>query len=1599
MSRVVSLVHHTSVHNSEEVLLGAEIHAELLSLHCEYFQVYDPDNVEQKLVFKFPSTPTKGRIDLSILKSIADCANLKAYSSKIIIEVVNKSDIEISFVELSFKKQYLQRGNMFRFKNSLIGRTIHLSQNLSLLSMHAQIQELRRDTSLICSGLVTEKTKLVFRSKSARIIWLVQISAEMFDFDQNGNIYFEKFLNEFVAPVMDRWKAMSVWHMLTVIFFSRTLHFDVDSRGHYPDFYERPSLDQCDGYFKQDFFQIVIDNTTECDKVAHIKKLREEFWSFSKKVGWKLGEKTSKSTTNIPNSINNSNTPSKMSSSNQSTDSLKESSYQSREFCSTYQDIASPAKISVPSDAIHGNILEAINTTLNILDKHYMDRDLQRTGNSIVLISAGGGVFKVNPFLSQITKQRMSDNAFGIDLISLSRPPTHNVPLFIVDCKSKGTRDFYEMPHWIRVSYIDCKRETQENSEERSLIDLQKFNKKHDELWSNLIIPHHASASIASQLLFVENFKLYGASYVSVLPYALKMLIQHDIGITDNSSEIQTEIPIWGHVISEGIKPEDKIMNINQSSKSLILLKDVLNIKCASHNRYQNNNKKLIQDLLESIPNLKRDTDNISVSESVGSNNGYLDDESASFSPGSLHGRSFGNTWGNYDSSINNSSIPESQLNKKCSLSSFLWSSVSRSAQISSNLESVIERNRIRKEICSLKEFTKSELINLMDEHDVAANNCFYKRPPKESPDESKSFFKDVNEDKNKVNKSVALPIKNTLKLDEEKKTLPIAKDIKKSNLTTSLNKDRKPLTMKQYEESKKSVSLVVPNKSTQQDQQQQDQNKKLKLSHKNFISKNQTVKTTESDYTKKYQLEMARKKNSNNFIISHGRIIPVIGNDDPIKKRQEEVSQYLSAYARQYSINPFRMKEGESFLNSVTHNRRRWAHLFPLGQQDRQVDLALNFKSLTQPAILPLNTDYVPPVRDLQTRYTITAYTISIDPIDSPFPSIKDAIVEMMCQRLSKEFQLIEGVDIIPYTRLAKTYDQVSSDNFFILTMGHRIQLLFANEYYNTIHVTQLTSLRSTNLSIEEDMEEDERNVFNYKYEMWAPQTKTFYPMAQSFHQFNNPEYRWNQVDSIMAGSIQYDGNDEDKKPRTLKYVFLPYDVTNEKSLEEYYSKFDQFVECINRFIMSKEDDVMSVTKHFDILGYEHDFGFPQFPSYCSLNQISDSAIPASNLPTSSDFKSPNEPNNIIPTPKHHASPSKTTNTSLYSEKYEYNKFVHIYQKLNKDTHVIRCSLKNQNNPNPNWIFLKYDKHIYPYKAFHFEVHWLVCDSWLVDEFISLITRRCTKWGIRLCQNPSYFSSLTLNIHPFRPIPHVRVPSVFPKYKNSLSNAKIDVENEDNGKDQKEKHYYSTIISSNIPDEFPSPVRLVERLFFTRSSDWLFDSERRTDWSNLSFPEPKYEIRDRDLYNESQSSSSTIIKKEDPVDSSTSQQSVLGALTKSFQKMTFGSTSSDDITSLKSSKFTPLFNNLKKKIYYDRQYVHALGLATVRLTHDGFLWMPNLSGGTSGMDKIYKLRTLVNSVSTCYEILLEVIEDSIDLALEREKERCEIEELHTKEI
>lgn len=143
----------------------------------------------------------------------------------------------------------------------------------------------------------------------------------------------------------------------------------------------RPA-DQRDAYGRryEDHYNIVIENETNADWDALVLRMKEAFLKYPYEVEWN---------------------------------------------CSAAEDARRP------STATQGNVLEAINVTLNLLQYHFLDRDLHRTGNSILVVSAGGGVFEVDKELASITYQRMMDHGIGSDMLSLGLPPLHIAPFFL----------------------------------------------------------------------------------------------------------------------------------------------------------------------------------------------------------------------------------------------------------------------------------------------------------------------------------------------------------------------------------------------------------------------------------------------------------------------------------------------------------------------------------------------------------------------------------------------------------------------------------------------------------------------------------------------------------------------------------------------------------------------------------------------------------------------------------------------------------------------------------------------------------------------------------------------------------------------------------------------------------------------------------------------------------------------------------------------------------------------------------------------------------------------------------------------------------------
>lgn len=251
------------------------------------------------------------------------------------------------------------------------------------------------------SGYVGPQTRFVFRSESAKFNIFIQMATEMWDFDEDGELYYEKALSGFLPEIDRRWKNVPANHVVSVILFAR-VHYDV-SELHMLQEYELP-LRQEEGGKKRwyiDYYKVLVDLESDCNWPNVLTLLKEEFFRFSHDV--LLLRRPVAGPAGAPWLEE------------QHADLLR-------------RDRALLA--GTMSSSHEGNILEAVNLSLNPFDEHYIDRDLNRTGLNILVITAGTGHFDVNKQLLRLTTERLIDNGIGLDLVCLTKMPLHSVPLF-----------------------------------------------------------------------------------------------------------------------------------------------------------------------------------------------------------------------------------------------------------------------------------------------------------------------------------------------------------------------------------------------------------------------------------------------------------------------------------------------------------------------------------------------------------------------------------------------------------------------------------------------------------------------------------------------------------------------------------------------------------------------------------------------------------------------------------------------------------------------------------------------------------------------------------------------------------------------------------------------------------------------------------------------------------------------------------------------------------------------------------------------------------------------------------------------------------------
>jgi len=167
------------------------------------------------------------RTQISILRKVANLYNLSNYDFVTVHKIEPQDEEEVmkavsaDFVVVTIKDQYISRGDMLSFQTKLIGSWIYEGQRLteSTQKIKAHAREIRHGNFSAKSGIVTDRTNITFRSRSARIVWLVQLSLEMWEYslpyerqyepESVCEIYFDQWIR-FLYKLFKKWKELEV---------------------------------------------------------------------------------------------------------------------------------------------------------------------------------------------------------------------------------------------------------------------------------------------------------------------------------------------------------------------------------------------------------------------------------------------------------------------------------------------------------------------------------------------------------------------------------------------------------------------------------------------------------------------------------------------------------------------------------------------------------------------------------------------------------------------------------------------------------------------------------------------------------------------------------------------------------------------------------------------------------------------------------------------------------------------------------------------------------------------------------------------------------------------------------------------------------------------------------------------------------------------------------------------------------------------------------------------------------------------------------------------------------------------------------------------
>lgn len=341
------------------------------------------------------------KLQISVTGSVANVFGFKN-RTPVFLSTVDYPDCSASHVDISFRDQFMVRSDMWRLTMAeLAGKLVHKGQKILFMgSIKATVKNIFIGGKKVLCGYFSPRTIPVFRSESAKYVLFIQMSREMWDFDSEGtgDILFSRVTNGFLPELFKRWANADARHLVTIVLFTR-VEYETSALGS-PVYSSSGHLRQTPNptpFPTRDFYRVVVNDMASGHWTTILDELKKDFRTFLRDVSILRPDDT---VTPVPNGVEAAPKP-------------------------------HPVTIAGrPSTALRGNILEAIHLASAHLAFDHIDRDMLRTGTSIIVITPGSGIFEVSHDSLASTTEALTNRGIAIDLVCLSPMPLHSVPLF-----------------------------------------------------------------------------------------------------------------------------------------------------------------------------------------------------------------------------------------------------------------------------------------------------------------------------------------------------------------------------------------------------------------------------------------------------------------------------------------------------------------------------------------------------------------------------------------------------------------------------------------------------------------------------------------------------------------------------------------------------------------------------------------------------------------------------------------------------------------------------------------------------------------------------------------------------------------------------------------------------------------------------------------------------------------------------------------------------------------------------------------------------------------------------------------------------------------